>query len=117
MPESGLSYYVRPQPLFTEANITNLQLARVQSGDLCWIFHLDEPATRELYRRSVADAGRQIIIMVNNTPVAARHLDGALADGRLYTFSELPDDEMEALTVDLQNSIAKTRKMSRAKTF
>ncbi len=111
--DSNLTYYVKPDPLITEANITNIQLVKVQSGQLAFLFHLDEPGTRALYRASVSDMGRMLILNVNGEAIGARQLDGAIADGRLYTFTELPPEEMEKLYEDLVKNTESVQELKR----
>ncbi|WOO43214.1 hypothetical protein [Rubellicoccus peritrichatus] len=110
---SGLTYYVKPDPLITEANITNIQLVKVQSGHMAFLFHLDEFGTRALYRASVADNGRMLILVVNGNAIGARQLDGSISDGRLYTFTELSDEEMEKLYEELVDNTAAVQELKR----
>ena len=113
LPESGLTYYVKPDPLITEANITNIQLVQVQSGHYAYLFHLDDWGTRHLYRASVSDMGRMLILSINGLPVGARQLDGAINDGRLYMFTELSNEEMEKLYLDLVKNTQNIQDMKR----
>lgn len=113
MEDSGLTYYVKPDPLLTEANITNIQLVKVQSGHMAFLFHLDEFGSRALYRASVSDNGRMLILTINGKAVGARQLDGAISDGRLYTFTELPDAEMEKLYNELVENTTKVQELKR----
>lgn len=117
MADSKLTYYVKPDPLITEANITNIQLVKVQSGQLAFLFHLDEFGTRALYRASVSENGRMLILVVNGEPIGARQLDGAISDGRLYTFTELPPDQMEKLYSDLVENTNSVQELKREKGY
>lgn len=111
--DSGLTYYVKPDPIITEGNITNVQLVRVQSGQLAFLFHLNEAGSRALYRASVADKGRMLVLNVNGAAIGARQLDGAINDGRLYTFTELPESEMEKLYDDLVKNTESVQELKR----
>lgn len=102
LPQSGLSYNVRGEPLFTEADITNVQLVKVASGDHALLFHLNEPAARKLYRQSVSNNGRVVIFEYGGKPVGARQLDGAISDGRYFTFVEVPYPELEQMVLEMQ---------------
>lgn len=113
LPTSGLTYYVKPDPLITEGNITNIQLVKVQSGHYAFLFHLDDWGTRHLYRASVSDMGRMLVLAINGLPVGARQLDGAISDGRLYTFTELSDEEMEKLYEDLVKNAQSVQDLKR----
>jgi len=113
MPNSGLTYYVKPDPLITEANITNVQLVQVQSGHFALLFHLDEFGTRALYRASVAENGRMLITTVNEVPIGARQIDGAISDGRLYTFTDLSEEETKKLYEELFKNQEKVQDLKR----
>ena len=104
MPRSGLSYHTEPKPIITEVDVTNVQVVRVDSGELALLFSLNEYGTRVLYRRSVTDNGRRLILVVNGEPIGVRQFDGAISDGQLYTFTELPDDELIALATSLHKN-------------
>lgn len=115
--DSNLTYYVKPDPLITEASITNIQLVKVQSGQLAFLFHLDEFGSKALYRASVSDNGRMLILNVNGKAIGARQLDGAISDGRLYTFTELPPKEMEELYDKLVKNTESVQEMKREKGY
>lgn len=102
LPQSGLSYNVRGEPVFTEVDITNVQMVQVKSGDYALLFHLNEPAARKLYRLSVADKGKVIIFEYGGKPLGARQLDGAISDGRYFTFVEMPKEDLEKLVLEMQ---------------
>lgn len=111
LPQSGLSYNVNGTPLFTEVDITNVQLVQVASGDYALLFHLNEPAARKLYRTSVSNNGRVVIFEYGGRPLGARQLDGAISDGRYYTFVEMPKADLEKLVLEMQGE---TKKMNEA---
>ncbi|WP_309382714.1 hypothetical protein [Cerasicoccus frondis] len=111
LPQSGLSYNVRGTPIFTEVDVTNVQLVQVASGDYALLFHLNEPAARKLYRQSVSNNGRVIIFEYGGQALGARQLDGAISDGRYFTFVEMPYPELEKLVMEMQGD---TKKMNEA---
>ncbi|MGE9296243.1 MAG: hypothetical protein ACQKBV_08170 [Puniceicoccales bacterium] len=102
LPMSGLSYNVRGEPIFTEVDVTNVQLVKVDGGHHALLFHFNEPGARKLYRYSVADKGKVIIFEYGGMPIGARQLDGAIADGRYFTFVEVPEDELPELIQQMQ---------------
>ncbi|MEO0796034.1 MAG: hypothetical protein AAFX93_12770 [Verrucomicrobiota bacterium] len=102
LPKSGLSYNVRGQPIFTEADITNVQLVKVANGEHALLFHLNEPGARKLYRHSVADNGRVIIFEYGGAAIGARQLDGAISDGRYFTFVEMDQEDLEEMVMEMQ---------------
>lgn len=113
LPNSGLTYYVKPDPIITEGNVTNVQLVRVQSGQLAFLFQLDEFGTRALYRESVSNKGRMIVTTVNEVAIGARQIDGTIADGKLYTFTDLSPEEMEKLYLDLVDNQKQVQELKR----
>ncbi|MBK1859414.1 hypothetical protein [Cerasicoccus arenae] len=102
LPQSGLNYNVRIDPLFTEVDISNVQLVKVASGEHALLFHLNEPGARKLYRQSVSNNGRVVIFEYGGKPIGARQIDGAISDGRYFTFVEMPYPELEAMVMEMQ---------------
>jgi len=106
LPVSGLTYNVRGDPIFTEVDVTNVQLVKVDAPGggkrHALLFHMNEPGARKLYRRSVADRGKVVIFEYGGLPMGARQLDGPIEDGRYFTFVEAPDDELDELVMEMQ---------------
>jgi len=105
LPQSGLTYNVRGDPIFTEVDITNVQLVEVgPEGNkrFALLFHMNEPGARKLYRYSVSDNGKMVIFEYGGVPIGARQLDGAISDGRYFTFTEVPAEELEKLVLSMQ---------------
>lgn len=105
LPISHLTYNVRSDPLFTEVDITNVQMVQVASGEYALLFHLNEVGSRKLYRQSVTNNGRVVIFEYGGKPLGARQLDGAISDGRFFTFVELPEpkrENLEKLVLEMQ---------------
>lgn len=105
LPRSGLTYVVRRDPIILERNIQQVDLVRVDSGRLALRFQLDAEGKQNLYRASVANRGRALILTINNLPTGARLLDGPIADGVLYTFTELQPSELEEIATELQDNV------------
>lgn len=106
LPVSGSAIPVDREPLVNEFEITNVELVKVDLG-LALLLQLSAEGSRKLYRASVSRMGGRIVLTVNGNPIGARRIDSAIADGNLFTFVEVPDAEMEALVVDLKESIIK----------
>lgn len=111
LPQSGLNYNVRGDPILTEVDVTNVQLVKVASGEHALLFHLNEPGARKLYRHSVSDNGKVVIFEYGGRAIGARQLDGAIRDGRYFTFVELPYPDLEQMVKEMQGD---TRVMQEA---
>lgn len=106
MPD-GMSFFVKPEPIMRERNVTNVDLVRVANGRLALLFYLDDEGTNKLYRTSVTERGRFMIFEYNGVPIGERMLEAPISDGRYFTFINLPEDEMEELVSSLRENISK----------
>jgi len=106
LPVSGTAVSVEREPLISEFEITNVELVKVDLG-MALLLQVSGEGSRKLYRASVSRMGGRIVLTVNGKPIGARRIDSAISDGNFFTFVELPDDELEALVVDLKESIIK----------
>ena len=52
-------------------------------------------------------------MLVNGNAIAARRLDGPIADGKYYTFVEVSDDALPELVLDLKRSIREIKAQNR----
>ncbi|MGJ8639330.1 MAG: hypothetical protein ACSHYA_08040 [Opitutaceae bacterium] len=104
MPDSKAKISLNKEPLVNEFEIINVDLVKVELG-LALLVQVSERGSRALYRASVTNNGNRVVLLINGNPVGARRLDGAIADGNLYTFVELPDDELEQLVIDIKGTI------------
>jgi len=105
LPISGTTIQVEGQPIVNEFDIINVDMVKVDRG-LAIVLYLTDTGRRELYRRSVTNSGNRIVFTTNGNAIGARVLDGAIADGQLYTFVEIPDEELGQFVLDLKESIA-----------
>lgn len=114
LPKSGTKIVVNSKPVLTEVDIVNVELVQVELGK-CLLFQLTPSATRDFYRLSVTHNGRRIVLVLNGTAVGARRLDGAITDGAIFVFAELPDEELPRLVEDLKRSSAALQRAARRK--
>lgn len=105
LPISGTSIKLEREPVVGEYDIINVELVKVDMG-LALLIQITDKGSRELYRRSVTHSGSRIVFTANGVAVGARRLGGTIEDGQLYTFVELPDEELEQFVLDLKDSIA-----------
>jgi hypothetical protein len=108
---SGLTYTVNRQPLLHERGILAVDMVRVASGKTALRFQFDRAGQRALYTASVAAADRALILRVNTVAIGVRMLDGPITDGVLYTFTELSDEQLETLVLELKNSVQKIHEL------
>ncbi|MEO5958264.1 MAG: hypothetical protein ABIZ49_00830 [Opitutaceae bacterium] len=105
LPKSGTRIAINPKPVFTENDVSGVELMQVDLGR-CLMFQFTPAAARDLYRLSASNQGRRLVLMLNGVAVGARRLDGPLGEGTLLTFVERPDEELPALVENLKKSAA-----------
>jgi hypothetical protein len=54
--------------------------------------------------------GRRLVLTLNGDARGARRIDGPIADGVLYIFVEVPDEELAALAAELKRGAAVTQR-------
>lgn len=106
LPQSGVRIPVYPSIGFSELDIANVELVRVDLG-LCLLFEFTPEATRTLFRVSGANIGRRLVLSLNGQPIGARLLEGPIADGRLLIFAEMNDEELTDTAVNLKKTARK----------
>lgn len=105
LPISGTTIKVESAPIVNEFDIINAEMVKVDMG-LALLLELTDKGRRELYRRSVTNKGNRVVFTANDEPIGARVLDGAITDGKFYTFVEIDDAELGQFVLDLKESIA-----------
>ncbi len=103
LPQSGTHLSVNSKPVLTEGDFTNVDLVQVELGK-CLFFQLTPSATRDFYRMSVTHQGRRLVLVIDGAALGARRIDGAITNGVLFVFVELPDAELPALVEKLKAS-------------
>ena len=113
LPKSGVHLAVNPKPVITEGDIVNVELVKVDLG-LCLLFQLTSAGVRDFYRLSVTHQGRRIALVVDGIALGARTIDGAVTNGVIFVFAELPDEELPALVEKFKkSSVAMQREIAR----
>jgi hypothetical protein len=105
LPQSGVQVAVASQPVLTETDITNVEVAKVELGE-CLMFQLTSAATRDLYRLTGSNQGRRLVLTLNGMPLGARRIEQPLADGAVLIFVEVPDSDLPALVARLKKTSA-----------
>jgi hypothetical protein len=113
LPRSGVKISINAQPVFTEADVVNADVARVELGD-CLRFQLSGAGARDLYRLTASHQGRRLVLFIHEAPVGARRIEGPFTDGSIMIFAELDDAALPALVETVKkSSIALQKEMAR----
>jgi hypothetical protein len=105
LPVSGTSISIQGEPAVSEFEITNVEMVKVDMG-IALLVQLTNQGGRDLYRASVANMGSRIVLTVNGNAIGARRIDGAIQDGKFYTFVEVDDEELGQLVLDMKETVA-----------
>ena len=105
LPRSGVSITVNAKAVFAEYDIRNAEVARVDLG-VCLLLQLTPAAARDLYRLSVTQLGRRLVLLLNDAPRGVRLIEQAMPDGEILIFVETPDMELAALVDRLKRTSA-----------
>ena len=105
LPQSGVRLSVVPKPVFSEYDIGNAEVARVDLG-LCLLVQLTPAATRDLYRLSVPAQGRRLVLSLNDAFLGVHRIERAMADGVVPVFLEVPDEQLPGIVAQLKLTAA-----------
>lgn len=105
LPRSGVSVGVSPKPVLVEYDVVNAEVAQVELGR-CLMVQLTPAAARDLYRLSVSAVGRRLVLALNDEPIGARRIEGAMADGVVLIFLEVPDERLPDIVERLKRTSA-----------
>jgi preprotein translocase subunit SecD len=105
LPQSSVHISVQPKPVFTEFDLVHVEIARVELGP-CLEFRFTRAAARDLYRLTVANQGRRLVLVVDGAPVGAQRTDQPLDHGVVRVFAEMPDSALPALVTSLNKTSA-----------
>lgn len=100
---------VSPSAVITEVDIVAVDLVQVDLG-LCMNFKVTPAAARDLYRLSVSNLGRRLVLTLNGTPYGVRQMNLPLSSGEIMIFAELSDEDLEAMVVNLQETTVDVQK-------
>lgn len=112
LPISKLGINVNPKPVFFETDIVDSELMRVDLG-WCMMIRFTPAAARDLYRLSVSNRGRRLVLSFNDMPAGARLVDQAMPEGALLIFVEVDDVNLPPLVERLKRTSADIAKRKR----
>jgi len=96
LPQSGVLLGVAPKPVFSEYDIVNAEVARVELG-LCLLVQLSPSASRDLYRLSVPAQGRRLVLALNGIFLGVHRIEQAMSDGAVPVFLEVADEQLPGI--------------------
>jgi hypothetical protein len=96
LPVSKARLSVNPKPVLVEYDITGVNIVKVELG-WCLQFIFTPAAARDLYRMSVTNQSRRLVLTFNDTAIGVRRLDQAMTTGSLLIFVELPNEDLPPL--------------------
>lgn len=105
LPISKLGVTLNPKPVFVETDILDADLTRVKLG-WCMLVRFTPAAARDLYRLSVANPGRRLVLTFNGQPAGVRRIDEVMAQGVLLIFVEVDDVNLPPLVERLKRTSA-----------
>lgn len=112
LPISRVVINVNPKPVLVEYDIASVDFAKVDLG-WCLYFQFTPAAARDLYRLSASNLGGRLVLTLNDSPVGARRLDQAIADGNLLIFAEVPNEELPPIVARLKRTSEAIAKKNR----
>lgn len=109
LPVSKAVVPVNPAAVITEVDIVSVDLVQVDMG-LCMNFKVTPAAARDLYRLSVNNLGRRLVLTLNGTPYGVRQMNQPLSFGEIMIFAELSDEDLEEMVLNLQETTVDVQK-------
>lgn len=103
MPVSGARIRVNPRAVLSEYDIVNVAVADLELGP-CLQFTLTRQASMALYRTSVNNLGKLLVLLVNGKPLGLRRMERPISNGIIHMFVEVPDADLPDLAKDLRGT-------------
>lgn len=103
LPMSKAVVPIDPKAVFSELDIVAVDMVQVDLG-LCLRFTLAQDAGRDLYRLSVNNLGRRLVLTINTAPLGVRVMNTPLSYGDILIFLEVSDEELERVTSNLKST-------------
>jgi hypothetical protein len=109
LPVSRTEFRIFDKPLYDPTDIIRIEMVRVDRG-LAVRYLLTPSASRDLMRTSVDNIGYRLVFFDNNDPIGARMIDGSIENGMIYTFLEVPDEEVPELVTEMNRTLVEFRR-------
>lgn len=111
LPKSGVQVMIGPKAIFTEGDITNVELMQVELGK-CLQFQFTSSAARDLYRVSASNQGRRLVLFLDGIALGARRMEGPFSGGAVLVFVEVPDADLPVLVDNLKKTAAEIQRVA-----
>jgi hypothetical protein len=109
LPKSGEQIQVVRTPVLDFTHLHNVHLIQVDLG-MCLLFQMNEQGARDLFRLTLENPGRRLVLTLNGMPVGMRLIEGNIRDGMLFMFVDYTDEVLPELTMRLQESLVDLRR-------
>jgi hypothetical protein len=111
LPQSGVRLGVAPKPVFSEYDISDAEVAKVELGP-CVLIELTPAATRDLYRLSVPAQGRRLVMVLNDEFLGVHRIEHAMADGAMPVFLEVSDAQLPSIVARIKFTAAEIARVA-----
>lgn len=96
LPISGIDHSIYPEPVISEKDIEQVDLAKVDLGQ-CLSFQLTPSGTQTLYQLSAEHPGECLFLLIDNKPVGFRLIDTPIVNGHIMIFTEALEKNLPML--------------------
>lgn len=101
LPRSGSTITVVPKVLFTEFDVTSVEVLDSELGKVM-LFQFTPEAGRDLYRKTVTRQGLRIVTTVNNLPIGAVRVERPISQGYVLTHVEADTADLDKLAESIK---------------
>jgi hypothetical protein len=112
LPQSEVEINVSMKPVFTEFDILGVDVIETEFGKGL-SFQFTPAARRDLYRLSVENLGRRLVLTIDGKPMGAHRIERPIEDGALLIFVETPDEALDGLQTALRKTSADYQRAAR----
>ncbi|MGF1485184.1 MAG: hypothetical protein ACFBZ8_12565 [Opitutales bacterium] len=102
---------IRRKPEFVGLDVVGIEL-RGEGDDQYLLVALSPMGSQRLYNASISNRGSFLFMVADGVPVAYRKLDRVLNDGIVPMWMDLPPDQYETFSEDLQQSIRRAQEIA-----
>lgn len=101
LPLSKTNISVRAKPSFAEWDFLHASHFETDLGPAV-VFLLTPEATRDLYRLSLGNQGKRLVVTINGVALGSRYIDRPIEDGRIAVYIEIDDEDVPELVRNVQ---------------
>ncbi len=109
LPRSGTTITVVPKVIFTEFDVTSVEVLQSELGKVL-LFQFTPEAGRDLYRQTVTRQGLRIVTTINGEAVGAVRVERPISQGYVLTHVEADSDDLEKLARSIKLTSEQARK-------